>query len=888
MSKFKSSPNRVVLTDLVEPLQYDLEMTPNISGDFKFQASVKITLDIKAPNLKSITLHSRELELLSCSYQGEDGEKIIKANGFEYNEALKTVKISFGPELPVSKGFLSIDYIGKHNDQMAGFYRSGYKNKEGEDKIMVSTQFEALDARRCFPCVDEPGRKSRFKCSLIVDHNLTALSNMPEENVETLDRGKKKVTFQNTPKMSTYLLAFVVGEFDYIETVTDHGVIIRVYVPPGKHHLGSFSLDVAKKSLDIYDDLFGQPYPLPKLDMVGIPEFQAGAMENWGLVTYRMADLLIDPVRASSSQKQRVGEVVAHELAHQWFGNLVTMEWWDDLWLNEGFASWMQKYAIDSIYPEWKIWEQFIVDDQARAMMLDALASSHPIQVPINHAEEVEQIFDAISYAKGASVIRMIFAYLGEDAFMKGLQLYMKTHQYENTDTSDLWKAWEITSKKPVSKVMASWTEQMGYPVISVLNSAWNQQAGVCKLTVEQSWFLSDGSSPAESKSKLWTIPLFASTAEGEVQLGLFDSKRKEITVKVGKSSWLKLNGGQHVPIRINYTEDLLSRLENGILKQELSAEDRQGVVLDTFALCKAGHMDPASLINLIGSYKSETEFTVWEAVATVIMGLDRPLKNNASLSSKFGNFVAELIKIPAQKVGWEAKEDDGHLGRLHRKLMVGLQAAFCHNSDTVVKEAHGRFEKYIADPFHADTAAILPTELKSSVFRIVLKNASDARPYEELLKILDQEEDIAEKKEIYFSLGYVNSRELKRRTLDWCTSGEIKLQDFFYPMSSVSGSSVEGLELAWEYLQEHFDRIRGMLANANPMLFGAVVTSSASGFTSEEKAKEIEEFFEGKPVDKISRKIQQLVESTRANAKLKILLESSDGFKKYLEEFAN
>ena len=303
----------------------------------------------------------------------------------------------FADALPVGQGILSLTYTGCLNNQMAGFYRSGYTAINGEKRIMASTQFEALDARRCIPCWDEPAIKAVFELSLIVGSDLTAFSNMPETRVTQLapegaKPSKKKISFMPTPKMSTYLVAFCVGEFDFVQGYTEHGVQVRVYTPPGKSATGEFSLQVAMDTLDLYDDYFQVPYPLPKLDMVAIPEFAAGAMENWGLVTYREVDLLIDAAKASSTQRQRVCSVVTHELAHQWFGNLVTMRWWDDLWLNEGFASWMQTYAADKLFPSWMMWEQFTTDDQAAALRLDALVTSHPIQVPIAHAEEVEEV----------------------------------------------------------------------------------------------------------------------------------------------------------------------------------------------------------------------------------------------------------------------------------------------------------------------------------------------------------------------------------------------------------------------------------------------------------------------------------------------------------------
>ena len=406
--------------------------------------------------------------------------------------------LTFSEEIPVGKCVLSITYVGEHNNQMAGFYRSSYTGADGTKKTMVSTQLEAIDARRLLPCWDEPAAKATFACKLVVAKGLTALSNMP---VKTLVQTEEKAfyTFETTPKMSSYLLAFCVGEFDFVGGTSKNGVQMRCYTPPGKAELGRFALDVGLKTLDNYDAFFDVPYPLPKMDMIAIPEFAMGAMENWGLVTYREVDLLIDPATATASQKQRVCTVVTHELAHQWFGNLVTMEWWSALWLNESFACWTQSFAADLIFPEWKMWQNFICTDMARARSLDALKSSHPIEVRIYKAEEVEQVFDAISYCKGGCVVRMAYETLGAEAFKEGLRIYMKRHAYGTPVPSDLGKAWAEASGKDVPSLMASWTEQMGYPLLTLHADG----------KVTQRWFLADGSTPDEKKT--WSVPMFVS-----------------------------------------------------------------------------------------------------------------------------------------------------------------------------------------------------------------------------------------------------------------------------------------------------------------------------------------------------------------------------------------
>jgi aminopeptidase N len=345
--------------------------------------------------------------------------------------------------------------------------------------------------------------------------------------------------------MSSYLVACCIGQFEFVQSTTKRGTLVRVLCTPGKARLCEFALDVGVRSLEFYEDFFDLPYPLPKMDMIGVPDFAMGAMENWGLVTYREIDLLCDPSTVSVARKTRLASVIAHELAHQWFGNLVTMDWWDDLWLNEGFATFMQSYCCDHLFPTWGVWDQYVADDLERALSLDGLRSSHPIQVPIPRAEDVEQVFDAISYCKGASVVRLAFNVLGAQVFRDGLRQYMRHFAFGNTVTSDLWQSLQLAADKSAVKVnvaplMKSWTEQMGYPVLTVSDD----------LQVRQSWFVSDGSHQPEDDQKLWQIPLFLNS---DKMHALMQAKSEKVTAPALKESWLKFNFGQLAPLRVIY-----------------------------------------------------------------------------------------------------------------------------------------------------------------------------------------------------------------------------------------------------------------------------------------------------------------------------------------------
>ena len=404
---------------------------------FTFNGEETIYFSLTKPDNK-IILHAHELKIKLALLKNKAGE--IRAKKINFDARSETATIFFHKKIPKGGGELELKFEGVLNDKMRGFYRSQFEH-EGRTKYIVTTQFESTDARRAFPCVDEPSAKAVFDVTLIVPKHFCAISNTYETSVKEHKSGYQIIEFAPTPKMSTYLLAFIAGEFEHIEAKTKEGITVRVFATPGKIHQAKFALDVAVKTLSYFSDYFKVPYPLPVLDLIAIPDFPSGAMENWGAVTYRESAILVDSDHSSLQNKQWVALVIAHELAHQWFGNLVTMEWWTHLWLNEGFASWIEYLAVDHIFPKWDIWTQFVRMDLSRALQLDALVNTHPIEIEVSHPSEIREIFDAVSYSKGASIIRMLADFLGERDFRDGLRHYLKKHQYANAATHHLLRA---------------------------------------------------------------------------------------------------------------------------------------------------------------------------------------------------------------------------------------------------------------------------------------------------------------------------------------------------------------------------------------------------------------------------------------------------------------
>ncbi|PIA42941.1 hypothetical protein AQUCO_02000412v1 [Aquilegia coerulea] len=641
------------------PKRYDLKLKPNLIA-CTFTGIVEINLEIVSET-KFLVLNASQLEFDHSSiYFTNSKSKEYRPSDVNLLEEDEILVLGFDENLTIGEGSLYIGFKGTLNDQMKGFYRSTYEHN-GEKKNMAVTQFEPADARRCFPCWDEPAFKATFKITLEVPADLMALSNMPVIEDHS-DGNLKTVSFQESPIMSTYLVAVVVGLFDYVEDHTPDGIKVRVYCQVGKVNQGKFALDVAVKTLGIYREYFDTAYSLPKLDMVAIPDFAAGAMENYGLVTYRETALLYDDQNSAAVNKQRVAVCVAHELAHQWFGNLVTMEWWTHLWLNEGFATWVSYLAADSLFPEWNIWTQFL-DETTDGLTLDGLTESHPIEVDIQHASEIDEIFDAISYEKGASVIRMLQSFLGPECFQRSLASYIKLYACSNAKTEDLWAVLEKESGEPVSKLMNSWTKQQGYPVISV-NFRGN------KLEFEQSQFMSSGA----YGDGQWIVPISLccgsydfrknfllqakSDAVDVMELLGASNATNNIVEKGNHQKWIKLNVDQAGFYRVKYDEELAARLRYAIEADHLSATDRFGILDDSFALSMACKQSLSSLLSLMSAYKAEHEYTVLSNLITVSMKVAKIAADaSPDLLDFIKRFFINLFQCSAERLGWEPQK---------------------------------------------------------------------------------------------------------------------------------------------------------------------------------------------------------------------------------------
>lgn len=661
------------------------------------------------------------------------------------------------------------------------------------------------------------------------------------------------LTFERTPIMSTYLVAVVVGEFDYIEDKSSDGVLVRVYVPKSKKEQGQFALEVATKVLPYYKTYFGIAYPLPKIDLIAISDFSSGAMENWGLVTYRETCLLVHPKNTSAVRKQWIALIVAHELAHQWFGNLVTMEWWTHLWLNEGYASFVEFLCVAHLFPEYDIWTQFVTDTHVRALELDALKNSHPIEVPVDHPSEIDEIFDDISYHKGASVIRMLHAYIGDDDFRKGMNLYLKRHSYANAETEDLWAALEEASNKAVRTVMSSWTKRQGFPIVKVDCS---QEGDNRILSLSQCRFLADGS--VDTAEDVWIIPISASSSRDPSKTifnGILDARTKKFTIEnVPEDAWLKINPGTVGFYRTRYNQSALSLLLPAVKDHTLPPLDRLGLLDDLFAMVQAGHASTVEVLELMQAFQREDNYTVWSSIVNTLSKIG-VLISHLEFENSFKAFGRNLFRDINTKLGWDRKPNESHLDTLLRSLVLGRMAAL--NDQETIEEAKRRFDH------HVNGTSTLVADLRSPVYRAVL-SAGNVDTYETMIKLYKEADLHEEKDRILRALGAIKDEGILMKVLDFAMSDEVRAQDTVFAIMSV-GMTYKGRLMAWNFFKKNWktllDRYEG------GFLLARLVKFTTENFVTEELAKDVESFFEGHPTPGTERTVQQSVESIRLNA---------------------
>lgn len=803
----------VRLAKSVFPKTYHIELKPDLEN-FTFSGVETIKLSVSKPT-KVLTLHSKEIEISTADIM--IGKDKIFASKITYDNKSQTANFIFSKVIPKGQVTLTLVFKGILNDKMRGFYRSRY-NVGQKEYHMATTQFEATDARRAFPCFDEPAQKAVFHVSLVVPKGKTAISNTLPVSIREHEAGYEVVKFAPTPKMSTYLLAFIVGDFEYLEKKSKRGVRVRVYTTPGKKHQAKFSLDCAVKTLDFYEAYFDIKYPLPVLDMIAIPDFSSGAMENWGAITYRESALLVDEDKSSLSNKQWVALVIAHELAHQWFGNLVTMEWWTHLWLNEGFASYIEYLAVDKLFPKWDIWTQFSTHDLGVALRLDALATTHPIEVEVHHPDEIGEIFDEVSYSKGASIIRMLAEYLGEKNFRDGLRHYLKKHSYKNTETIHLWQAFEKVAKKPVAKMMHNWTSKPGYPVVRA-------ETKDGKIQFSQKRFFSSPISAQKSKDKTkWEIP---------------------ITYKQGK-----VNFGETGVYRTAYSKELLDAMIEPVFNKKLTPRDRLGIIRDLFALAEAGTIPTTDALEFLKAYRNEDNYTVWLEIS---MGISRLEQLTAQISINLNELILDLFPPVFARLGWEKNKNELHTDALLRSLAISRLGR--SGDMEIITESRKRFIKI-------EKGGQVNPDIRGAIYSVVASNGGE-KEYKKFLNLYKKESLHEEKNRIGSALGDFKNKKILSSVCTFAMSKSVRIQDSVGILSSVASNPL-GRDIWWDFIKKNWKTLVSRYGEGGLAL--SRVVKAIGGSAENKHFKGIKAFFKTHPAPGAKRAIDQLLERLEGN----------------------
>lgn len=852
------------LPTFAEPTHYDVRLSPCLN-QFSFEGLSTVDVTIKEAT-DVVKVHAQSLMIQSVSLIANPGEA-AKTLETTYDDKLNILSIKLPAVLQPQKVQFVFKFVGELNDKMRGFYRSQYKDKDGSEKFLASTQFESTYARYAFPCFDEPIYKATFDVTLEVENHLTALSNMNVVSETPSADGKRKVVkFATTPKMSSYLVAFAVGELEYIRSQTKSGVEMRVYTVPGKKEQGQYSLDLSVKCIDWYNEWFDIAYPLPKCDLIAIPDFSMGAMENWGLVTYREIALLVDPGVTSTRQKSRVALVVAHELAHLWFGNLVTMKWWTDLWLKEGFASFMEYMFVGANCPEFKIWLHFLSDELASGMALDGLRNSHPIEVEIDNPNELDEIYDSITYAKSNSVNRMLCYYLSEPVFQKGLRLYLKKFQYSNAVTQDLWTALSEASGQNVNELMSGWTQQMGFPV---LNVSQRQDGNNRILTISQRRFISDGGE--DPKNSLWQVPITVSvgSAPNDVKTRfLLKDKQQEFVVEgVAPGEWVKLNSGTTGFYRVEYSDDMLSAMLPDIASRKMPVLDRFGLINDLSALLNTGRVSIAQFVQVAASSANEEEFVVWGAIDE---GMSKLLFCAREMSDDTHNSAKQLIIKMFEKTGADlgfVEQPGEDSQKMMLRALVQARLARAGHQPTIEK-----FNQLFTDFLEKGTP--IHPDIRLSTFGVVARYGGK-EGFDKLMNLRETTTFQEIERQAMIAMSQTPEQPLLAQLFEYgFEKNKVRPQDQLYLFVGTGGTHM-GQQFAWKYFCEHIKEFMEKYGGANSSLFQRCLKFAGESFGTEQRAVEFQDYFcnckDLTDADRqtLARPIGQTVEAIRLHARL-------------------
>ncbi|MEW6542679.1 MAG: M1 family metallopeptidase [Nitrospirota bacterium] len=856
------------LPTTVIPSRYELRLEPDLATcTFSGLATISVTV---AEPTSEILLNAAELTVTEATIE-RDGEARRRLQAaVELQEPEERCRLSFPEPLAPGSWLLRLSFKGLLNDKLRGFYRSTYKDEAGRIRTLAATQFEATDARRAFPCWDEPAFKAVFSVTLAIDPILTALSNT-EILDERIEGSKKVVRFKDTIRMSTYLVAFVVGELEASDPVAVGRTQLRVWCVRGKRRLARFGREIGAFSLRFFEDYYGLPYPGDKLDLLAIPDFASGAMENLGAITFRESALLVDEQAATHAELERIADVVAHENAHMWFGDLVTMSWWNGLWLNEAFASFMEMLAVDAWKPEWRRWTAFGVS-RAAALAVDGLHSSRPIEYPVRAPKDADAMFDVLTYEKGASVLRMLEQHLGPEVFRSGIRGYLRRHAYGNADTGDLWTALGEAAGQPVPALMDGWIFRPGYPLITV-----RLQGSQLRLTQQRFTYLPSPSprasrpAPAagEPADVTWQVPLqLRVTVRGAAASHrlLLTKKGTSFDLPPGFESVL-VNEQGHGFYRVRYEPALLERLLR--TPEHLAPIERFNLVNDAWAVTVAGLLPVTEYLDLTARFRTEQDKNVWTVLIDSFHTLYRLVEpaDRAGLEA----LVRDRLHRAAASLGWTPRPAEDELARQLRGDLIRALGTIGNDPAVQARAAEAYVEQQ-RNPAAVD-ANVLPALIA------VLAHTGDSARYEEFFERFRTAATPQEERRYLFSLASFQPPDLLKRTLGCTINGDFRTQDAPF-MVRLLLMSPSGRELAWEFVKANWDTMDRLY----PKQGLRRMCDGFAGLATPELERDVHRFLADRKIDLGGKILDQYLEQLHVFVRLKRT--AGDGLVRYLKPF--
>jgi puromycin-sensitive aminopeptidase len=833
-----AAPDPYRLPGGVSPTRYEVRLRPDLD-DAVFGGDVSILLDVEH-TVDSLVLNAADLDISGCQVDGVDAR-------WELHE--DTERLIVHPADPVGPGHavLSVQFDGVLNDKLRGFYRSVYVDENGQQQVIATSQLQATDCRRAFPCWDEPEFKAVFSIVLEVREGLTAISNGPEMERSTSD-GSTVIRFADTMVMSSYLVAFVVGRLETTETIDVDGIPLRIVHVPGKGRLTGFGLDVGAFCLRWFQDYYGIPYPSDKVDLVALPDFAAGAMENLGCITFRESLLLLDPETSTQAEQQLVADVVAHELAHMWFGDLVTMRWWNGIWLNEAFATFMELAACDAYRPDWERWTAFGVE-RSVAFETDSLESTRPVEFEVRSPADCEGMFDVLTYQKGGALLRMLEQYLGAATFREGVSHYLRSHSYRNTETSDLWDAIETTSGEPVRRLMDSWIWQPGYPLVSAMLV---DDDGTPSLALAQHRFSFDPD--AAGDDAVWVIPVHVRNG-GQTTVLLLDGESTDAAIPLADPEGpVVVNAGGHGFFRVDYDDTLRGRLGAEALTT-LSTLERYNLVDDAWAAVVAGRLPATDLLQFLEGFGDERDHAVWQAIVIALRGLSRLLDDGVALD-EFRARVRALTHPALESLGEPAAGDDDLTGKL-RGLLITTAGVLGADPD-VQHRCRALFDSAADDPAGVDP------ELVAAATTVVAASG-DAKHYQRMVDRVSTGRTPQEQLRHLYALAEFDDETLMRRTCEFAMSDAVRTQNAPFLLRAAIANRHHG-RIAWEFVRDRWAEVNERFPSNTIVR----LIESVKLLASQELVAQTHEFFAEHPIEQAARTQQQILERQRVNAALR------------------